>query len=904
VALVHDGAVKNFTIGGGGHEGRLTSVGEDANGTVWFYSADAHLGHYQNGKMDVLDFHISTPAVARMIAVEKSGPVWISEYSPGRTVGLFSFRPANFHPPSLAIEQSVAANQLDFILASARGGTWRLVDGEIQKWNYTTLEKSLGPYPWGNSLVTSACEDQEGNLIVGTLGAGVFWYQTGGGYQQISTAEGLSSPLVLSLCMDRGGNLWVGTDGEGLNRVKRKFFTIPTEFRALPAQSIAADEHGGLWAAFTAHGVSFGLTNYVQNFPVSAHQSAWTVLVDHEQQVWVGTLDQGLFQFKTNYFNRFDAAPGAQNLGPQIFALFEDRRHQLWAGTQYGLACWNGTLWKLFKPSDGLSEKNIRAIAEDTAGNLWIGTEKSGLNYFKDGKFTAIQKSPGGLPGNDISCLYLDKDGVLWVGTASHGLARLANGKWKTYSTEHGLVSNSIGFIIEDADGYLWLGSNAGLMRIQKKSLADFIGGTTNTISCRTYGRADGLPTRECSIGSQPAACSTSDGRLWFPTTKGLVSVNPAELKPNLQPPTVLIESVLVEGREQKTNLLDSTWQQSIVIPPGGEQLDIHYTGLNFSAPDEVRFRYRLEGHEVGWTEAGESRVAHYGKIEPGSYQFHVIAFNEDGVASETGSVLKITVLPEFWQTWWFRTAIIFCLVGLVVAVVRYISQQKLKRELQLHKQQEALEKERARIARDLHDQLGANLTQVALLGEMAEVDKHLPEEIELHAKQICHTARVTTHALDEIVWAINPANDTLEGLANYACKYAQDYLAMAGLRYRADVPADLPATDIPPEVRHHVFLAFKESVNNVVKHAHASEAWIRLRLMPGGFILEIEDNGRGLGGMDPKAALLRNGLRNMKRRMTDIGGEFTIAPGATGGTLVRLTVPIKNEAKNQPKDE
>jgi signal transduction histidine kinase len=195
-----------------------------------------------------------------------------------------------------------------------------------------------------------------------------------------------------------------------------------------------------------------------------------------------------------------------------------------------------------------------------------------------------------------------------------------------------------------------------------------------------------------------------------------------------------------------------------------------------------------------------------------------------------------------------------------------------------------------------LHDQLGANLTQVAMLGEMAEADKHLPGEIELHAQQISHTARETTRSLDEIVWAVNPANDTLESLANYACKYAQEYLALAGIRYRAEVPTNLPAKEIPPEVRHNVFLAFKESVNNVVKHAHASEMWLRLKLMPENFILEIDDNGRGMDGMDAKAAQLRNGLRNMRKRMTDIGGEFSISPGANGGTLVRLTVPVKSE--------
>jgi signal transduction histidine kinase len=321
--------------------------------------------------------------------------------------------------------------------------------------------------------------------------------------------------------------------------------------------------------------------------------------------------------------------------------------------------------------------------------------------------------------------------------------------------------------------------------------------------------------------------------------------------------------------------------------------LEIHYTALNFTAPDEVRFKYRLEGHETAWTDAGNNRAAYYSEVPPGRYRFHVTACNEDGVWNENGSFLDIIVEPQFWQTAWFRVVVIVGFLGLIVAVVRYLSTQKLQRQLQSLKQREALERERSRIARDLHDQLGANLTQVALLGEMAEADKNAPDEIESHARQISQTARETTRSLDEIVWAVNPANDTLDGLVNYACKYAQEYLALAGLRCRADVPSELPATAIPPEVRHNAFLAFKEAVNNVVKHAQASEAWIRLRLQPDSFILEIEDNGRGLGKTDAGGAGTRNGLRNMRKRMEDIHGEFSIGPGAKGGTVVRLTVPI-----------
>jgi ligand-binding sensor domain-containing protein/signal transduction histidine kinase len=758
--------------------------------------------------------------------------------------------------------------------------------GPIQKWQ--TRKNNFGPFPWGGATVNAACLDNAGNLIVGTLGEGIFWYEADGKYHHISKEQGLSSTYVLSLCLDREGNLWVGTDGGGLNRIKRKNFNMPSGLRPLTAQSVSEDERGGLWTAFNAHGVSYWDTNSPQDFTVGQSQSAWTVLVDHQQQVWVGTREEGLFQFQTNFFV---PAPGAEILGPQIFALFEDRNGQLWAGTQKGLANFNGQHWKMYTTRDGLSENSIRAIAQDTNGNLWIGTESHGLNFFAGGKFTSLQKTGNGLPGNDISCLFVDAENVLWVGTFGHGLARLQNGKWIAYSTGSGLASDSIGYFIEDDAGNLWIGSNAGLMRIPAKSLEDASGGKINSISCRTYGKADGLPTRECSSGSQPAALRAHDGTLWFPTVEGLVSVNPAELKTNLHPPLLLIESVLVEGREQKTNRLDSAWSQSVIVPPGGERLEIHYTGLNFSAPEEVRFKYRLEGRDTAWTEAGGTRVTYYSNLPPGHYHFHVIAGNEDGAWNEAGSMLEVIVQPQFWQTGWFFAIVIAGFLGMVVGVVRYISTQKLRRELQLLKQQEALEHERARIARDLHDQLGANLTQVALLGEMAEADKNSPAEIESHARQISETARETTHALDEIVWAINPSNDTLEGLANYACKYAQEYLALAGLRYRADVPAQLPATSIPPEVRHNVFLAFKEAVNNVVKHAQASEVWIRLRLSPKHFILEIEDNGRGR--QNPDEPPTRNGLRNMRKRMEDIRGEFSISGGAPAGTIVRLTVPI-----------
>ena len=598
VVLIKDGRAQTINIGPIGHESRLTSACEDTNGAVWLYTADARLTRWQNGRAETLSlFQPPPPAFSRLVTAEKAGPIWISEYEapfPGMNtvVGMFSFRSENFHPAALAIEQNFQARRIDYILASRNGGLWRLLDGRVQKWSGQVQD--FGPYPWGDDTVKTACEDASGNLIVGTFRSGVYWFDADGNYRHITREQGLSSDYVLSLCLDREGDLWVGTDGDGLNRVKKKVFLSPVNLSPWSVQSVARDGNGGLWTAFNANGLAYWRTNAAQHFGVGHGQNAWTVLVDHQQQVWVGALNEGLFQLQNG---EFQPAAGAELLGRQIFALFEDRSGQVWAGTGNGLAVWNGQAWKIYTTRDGLPENTVRAIAQDPAGVYWIGTENQGVTRLQGGRFTLLPASPNGPPGNDISTLYIDRAGTLWVGTAGHGLACLNNGRWSHFSTDNGLDGNSISYLIEDDAGNLWIGSNKGLMRIPETSDG------LNLADIRTFGRADGLPSRECTIGSQPAACRADDGSLWFPTTKGLVSVNPSDLTTNHLLPLVMIESVRVDNHEQKTNLLSSAWSQTILLPPGSEQLEIHYTGLHFSAPREMRFRYQLEGHESTPTE-------------------------------------------------------------------------------------------------------------------------------------------------------------------------------------------------------------------------------------------------------------------------------------------------------------
>lgn len=866
---------------------RLSSIVEDPFGTVWLYTAGGQLGRHQSNRVDVWNASFGVPSQFRGLAAEQSGLLWIGADNFTVAVPL----PANATGLGIAHQATVA--KLDFLLASRHGAHWRLANGRVQQYSGSELKRDYGPYPWkAGVLVSAACEDREGNLVVGTYGDpgdGVYWFDADGSARRI---EGLSHNSVLSLAMDSTGALWVGTDGGGLNRVWRQVFRTLEPTEGATVQSVCSDRSGGLWIGFNGDRVDHWSGERVEQYFISnppASLAVRAVYVDASTNVWVGTLGGGLFQLLNGKFEPVHAFNGTSN--PWVSAIMQSRTGRLWVGTRGGLSYKDGENWRTFGVLDGLSTGAVQAIAEDADGNLWVGTAGGGLNRISNGRVTLFVKT-NGLPANDVSALHADRSGVLWVGTSA-GLARFAKGRWTSFTTREGLASNSIRYLNEDEHGALWIGSNAGLMRTSIQNLNDFAEGGTNSIFVRTYSRAEGLPSRECSRESQPATARTSDGKLWFATIKGVAGVDPANIAVNSNPPPVVLEAVLIDGQDQAAHLLRRPQPSSITVPAGRESIGISFVALNLSAPRNTRFRYRLVGHESGWTEGGGNHgSAQYSRVPPGDYTFRVQAANEDDVWNIRGASLSITVLPPFWQTWWFITLSTLVGLGLVGGVVAFVSTQRLQRQLATLRQQEALERERARIARDLHDQLGANLTQVALLGELAEADKELPKEVEAHARQISATARETTRSLDEIVWTVNPANDTLDSLVNYLCKYAQDYFALAGLKYRIEVPPDLPAVPISPDVRHDVFLAAREAINNVVKHAKATSAWLRLRLHPESFSIEIEDDGVGVPpGAHDKG---RNGLRNMRSRMDQVGGTFELERPARGGTIVRLTAPVQ----------
>jgi signal transduction histidine kinase len=535
---------------------------------------------------------------------------------------------------------------------------------------------------------------------------------------------------------------------------------------------------------------------------------------------------------------------------------------------------------------------NLRSLAEDKEGNIWAGLLGGGLAVRRpDGRHEILRQADG-LKSDLVRSLCPASDGGLWIGTEGGGLNRLKDGRFSAVTTAHGLPGNTIAHLLADGLGFLWLDTEKGLFRVSEKSLFACAEGRSAALAGEAYGRSDGLPSQEIP-GAQAALTRTADGRLWFCTAKGLVWVDPGALPDNRSVPRFAIEDLTVDGQ------LRPPTGGMVTVPAGPKRLQVRYTAFSFAAPEKTRFRTRLAGLELDWTEAGTDREAVFHLLPPGNYRFEVIASSHGGVWATEPAVQAFVVQPFFWQTWWFRLGAGALLVGTACLAGIGAARARLQRRIDEAERQRAIEHERARIARDIHDDLGASLTRLTLLSQTAMTENTAGRSTGVELDAIYTTARELTRSMDEIVWAVNPRHDSLDSLANFLGKYAQEYLRAAQIRCRLDLPAGLPPTPVPAEVRHNVFLATKEVLHNSVKHAGTSEVRIALAAMPDGFKLTLEDNGRGFlptAADEPAngSPSRRDGLANLHRRLADSGGSCQVESAPGQGTRTTFTVSLR----------
>jgi signal transduction histidine kinase/ligand-binding sensor domain-containing protein len=797
-------------------------------------------------------------------------------------------------------ENEAPLNEGDLNVASLSftrdGGVWVAANERLRKLLGGKWVAELKGWPdlmREHELQGAVYEDREGGVWRVSRSQGITHIDGENHMEQISMSAGLPGNHTTCWLEDQEGNFWVGLGNGGVAQLRKKHFetlTLPGS-PVRPAVSVCEDGAGALWVGTYGGGLSRWLNGSVTNFSIptpAAEGFVFSIYPAASGGLWLSAGLEDLFNFREEKLAESPVAVHA------VKSMLVDRQNRLWLGRKDGVECWaNGKLQE-WSSHDGSIERPVRALAEDKRGVVWIGADDGYVYCYENEELRSVQL-PDFMGQQSIWALLADEDGSLWIGTSDAGLLHFVNGSFSRFTAKDGLPDDLICQILDDGRGNLWLGTHQGICRVSKGALRDFAAHKAPMICGSTYGRADGLPTLQCAAMYQPSAWRGHDGKLWFATAKGVVGVQPAEMPLNVRPPPVVIEEFLADGEVQPRTEASEAAGGRLKVPPGKQNFEFHYTALSLTAAGKNHFRYKLEGFDSNWIEAGSRRWVPYNYLKPGVYRFRVMAGNNDGVWNEAGDALSVQILPHFWETWWFRLLLGLTAVAAIAAVVRQISRREVRLELERLAHQRDLEMDRARIARDIHDHIGSGLTRINLLNELllGEPPDYWPQRI----SQITGITCELMQAMDEIVWAVNPKNDSLENLMTYLCDFADDYLRTAKIRLRINVPARLPDWDLTAEVRHNLFLAVREMLNNIVKHSRASEVILSLKLDDENFaLLEVRDDGCGIAAAAPTHRS-GNGLDNLQKRADAIGGQIRIHSEPEKGMTIELSIPKRTRS-------
>jgi len=677
------------------------------DGSLWFGTLTGYLVRLKDGKFESVATknELGGNSVGA-IHEDKSGIIWIATHGSG----LLAYKDRRF--THYGTNDGLANNSVSSIADDGEGGLWIGTDGGLSRLSegsfrsYTrndgasigaiwslyrdgrgdlwigTNKGGLDLYSNGrfvsytkrdglpSNSVSAIYEDEQGSLWVGTLDAGLSRFRDGK-FENYEARNGLSDNGVASLLGDSEGSIWIGTSNGGLNRLREgKFSTYSTaEGLSVPAVWTVFEDHAGIiWLGTNGGGVgrlTDGRITMMTGLREPSGKFVGPIYESKDGSMWIST-DGGLGRLKNGKVTVYTAEEGLPTatessgfLPPLLVkAITEDTNGRLWFGTDGGgLARFVNGNFTTYTTADGLASNVVFGLTADPEGGLWVATNK-GLNHFQNGVFSKFTTTDG-LANNVVLTSYEDKEGALWIGTQD-GLNRFKDGKFTSYYSRDGLLDDLIFVILEDDMGNLWMSCNQGIFRVSKKELNEFADGLMKTISSTAYSEADGMKNRECDGGVQSAGWKSRDGKLWFPTINGVVMVDPNHLPLNQRAPPVHIEK-FTAGHIMMQN------PGPALLPAGRASMEIHYTALSYLAPGKIQFRYKLEGFDKEWVDAGNRRTAYYTNVPSGKYVFRVIASNEDGIWNKTGDSMAIEIPPRFYETYWFAALCVLA-IGLSAA--------------------------------------------------------------------------------------------------------------------------------------------------------------------------------------------------------------------------------------------
>jgi signal transduction histidine kinase len=639
-----------------------------------------------------------------------------------------------------------------------------------------------------------------------------------------------------------------------------------------------------------------------QNFVTS-------VGVAHDGTVWAGTSGDGLYGMRDGREVHFTTANGL--VDDAVLSVCVDGQGAVWAGTGSGTVhCLAGGRMNHFDTGQGLPGTPVTAMILSSSGGLWLGTQDGQILSEENGSFTGVEVSKN-LGSYPVLALHEGGEGRLWIGTFGGGLACLTKGAMVNWNTSNNLPDDIVAGVTEDGARNLWLVTGAGIYRVNRYDAQRALENPRIPLACKLMSGAKTAPASP-GVSGGTHAMRSPDGELWFATSEAVLNVDTrqSEIAPSVFP--VYIESAAFNGEPPISLLHGAFWSRPsdnstpFRTPVDLRSLEIRFTALSYVAPGDIRFRHRLEGFDPDWVDDAGVRSVPYGRLPFGHYRFRVAARNVDGDWHEPADTFAFVVpTPLYFQTW------AICLYGLsavalVAGIVRIVSHRRLRFTLARLEQQQSLERERMRIARDMHDEMGSKLTKISFLSEHAQVDAESTGPLAEKIESIAQTSRELLKTMDEIVWVVNPRNDTLENLTSYLGHHAVEYFQNTSIECELRLPGEIPHHALSSETRHNLFLTFEEVLNNVLKHSAATNVKVEMILNPLDFELKITDNGKGFelplsaakaqtpGGRDG------DGLKNMRQRLTAIGGECLVSSRSGEGTTVTLRVRLVKKEGNE----
>ena len=806
--------------------------------------------------------------------------------------------------PELHVDTSEDQSWVWALGESPREGVWIAADLQLRRYSNGQWIEHRGEFPWGfDQGISSLLETRDGLLWVAAIGGGIRGLSSSEEPIILTESDGLPTNDVLALFEDQEGNLWVGTDGGGLARIRPELFETfepgrDRESDVLLAEthvnSVVEDSTHDLWIATEGQGLVHWEGDGTRSLYGLDKPTATVLLHDSLGRVWCGTRQKGLdvFQARGESENDFRFEPIEAFLGQTIVSLFEDSSRNVWVATDRALG-------RLFvenlqaPPASPLGEMNdVRCILEDAEGLMWFGTADRGVFSWSEEGTRQFTKEDG-LPDESVTAMCLDDDGRLWLGTYGGGIACFNGTKFESIRQRGRLADGFVSGMVNDLSGALWLGTGRGISRIDWDELNRVLENKEGRVREMNFGREDGLAHLECSDGFHPSILRSELGKIYFPLKKGIAQLELTQIASVAEwGPPVTIRQVEVDGDEASLEYLDGV--SEVIVLPETRRIDIRFSGVGLSAPEKVVYRYRFaDGNGGGgWISIGSQRSVSFLELEPDDYRFEVAAALQGGPWNPASAVLKIRIRPEWWET---KTALIsgvlslFASLGLIgwAYAKRRIRKEESKRALD-----QAVVKERERIAQDMHDDLGARLTQLSFQGELLKRSLDEPEAVNDGLNEVVTGVRQTAQALDEIVWMTNPRNDQLDRLISHLAQLSTEMADGVGWRLELSLPESIPKCVVNGASRHEMVMAVKEVINNVSKHSGCQLLRFEFSVDSGVLSLSFTDDGCGfdVGQSEEKG----NGLFQIKRRIESIGGEVQLKTEPGKGTHVAFSVPLK----------